>query len=212
MRTCRFRVLALLFVSCASTGLVAAAGFTIDQVMGAPFASGPVAAPTGNRVAWILNEQGQRNVWVASAPDWKGRKITSFNRDDGQEIDELAWAPDGGYLLFARGGDFETGGDNPSPDLSPSKPDQSIRRVAMDASPAKKGTEGHAPAISPKGGLVAFLRGGQIFTMQTSGEGAKPAVTQKATAADLRWSPNGSELAFVSNRQNHTIIGVYRPS
>src|SRR5437763_4271747 len=83
--------------------------FTIEQVMSAPFASSLISAPTGARVAWLLNERGRRNVWVASGPDWKGRKVTNFEADDGQEIDYLAWAPDGKYLLFARSGDFELG-------------------------------------------------------------------------------------------------------
>src|SRR5579884_1228348 len=200
------------FVTCAVSAFAASGSFTIDQVMSAPFASSPIASPVGNRVAWLLNERGERNIWVAQAPDWKGHKITNFNRDDGQEIADLAWAPDGSYLLFARGGDFENGGDNPNPDLSPTRPDQSIWSVAMDGSPAKKLVEGRLPAISPKGDLVAFIRNGQIFMMQPSGENAKNAVMQKATVATLRWSPDGSELAFVSNRQNHAIIGIYRPA
>jgi dipeptidyl aminopeptidase/acylaminoacyl peptidase len=199
-------------LACAVAGFAAPGTFTIDQVMSAPFAESPIAAPSGNRIAWILNERGARNIWIASAPDWKGRKVTGFNRDDGQEIAELSWAPDGNYLLFARGGDFETNGDNPNPDLSPSKPDQSIWSVGMDGSQPKKLTEGRAPAVSPKGDLVAFIRGGQIWTMQPSGETAKSAVTQKGTAQDLGWSPNGSELAFVSNRQNHAIVGIFRPA
>ncbi len=189
----------------------AANSFTINQVMSAPFATLLSTAPSGNRVAWLLNERGQRNIWVAAAPEWKGHKVTNFNRDDGQDIDEFAWAPDGSYLLFARGGDFETNGDNPNPDLSSGKPDQSIWSVAMDGSPAKKLTEGRAPAVSPKGDLVAFIRSGQIWMMPPSGEAPKNAVTQKATAQDLRWSPDGSELAFVSDRQNHAIIGIYQP-
>jgi len=188
------------------------APFSIDQVLNAPFATSPLAAPSGSRVAWLLNEHGQRNIYVAAAPDWKGHKVTNFLEDDGQEIADLAWAPDGSYLLFARGGDFETGGDNPNPDLNPGKPDQSIWSVAMDGSPAKKLTEGQSPAVSPKGDLVAFIRGGQIFMMQPSGEKVKNAVTQKGTAGDLQWSPDGSALAFVSNRQNHAIIGTYWPS
>ena len=202
-------VISLIAVS-AVAGM-AANSFTIDQVMSAPFASLMSTAPSGNRVAWLLNERGQRNIWVAAAPDWKGHKVTNFSRDDGQDIDEFAWAPDGSYLLFARGGDFETNGDNPNPDLSSGKPDQSIWSVAMDGSAAKKLTEGRAPALSPRGDLVAFIRGGQIWMMQPSGEAAKNAVTQKATARDLRWSPDGSALAFVSDRQNHAIIGIYQP-
>jgi dipeptidyl aminopeptidase/acylaminoacyl peptidase len=186
--------------------------FTIDQVMSAPFASSPVAAPTGARVAWLLNERGERNVWVASAPDWKGHKVTQFNADDGQEIAELAWAPDASYLLFARGGDFETGGDNPNANLDPDKPQQDIWSVGMDGSAPKKLTEGHAPAISPKGDIVAFIRAGQIFLMKPSGEGVKAAVTQKGRLGGLRWSPDASMLAFVSDRHDHSLIGLYAPA
>ncbi|MBV9612260.1 MAG: S9 family peptidase [Acidobacteriaceae bacterium] len=186
--------------------------FTIDQILSAPFASSPLAAPKGARVAWSLNERGQRNIWTAAAPEWKGRRITQFNADDGQEIAELAWAPDGSYLLFARGGDFETGGDNPNPDLAPAKPEQAIWVVAMDGSAPKKLTEGHAPAVSPKGDLVAFLRAGQIFTMSPIGEDVKQTVTQKDAASGLAWSPDGTELAFVSGRKDHSFIGLYKPA
>ncbi len=99
--------------------------------------------------------------------------------------------PTARYLLFARGGDFETNGDNPNPDLSPAKPDQSIWSVSLDGSPAKKLTEGHAPAISPKGDSVAFVRGGQIYLMKPSGQEPTLAVSQKGAASDLRWSPDG---------------------
>ncbi len=183
--------------------------------MSAPFASSPLAAPASAKVAWLVNDRGRRNVWVASAPGWKGRQVTEFNEDDGQEIAELAWAPDGSYLLFTRGGDFETGGDNPNPDLNPVKPEQAIWMVATTASGTngsapKKLTEGHAPAISPKGDWVAFLRAGQIFLMKPSGEGVTPAANQKATATDLSWSPDGAELAFVSGRRDHSFIGLYK--
>jgi dipeptidyl aminopeptidase/acylaminoacyl peptidase len=185
--------------------------FTIDEVMSAPFASSLMPAPTGAKVAWLLNEGGRRNVWVASAPDWKGRKVTNFNVDDGQEIDDLVWAPDGKYLLFARGGDFEMGRDNPDPASNPEKPEQAIWMATLDGASAKRLTEGRGSAISPKGDVVAFLRAGQIFTMKPSGEGVKSAVTMKGSASGLRWSPDGAGLAFVSGRGDHSFIVIYRP-
>jgi dipeptidyl aminopeptidase/acylaminoacyl peptidase len=190
----------------------AGSSFSIDQVMSAPFASNLTAAPNGKSVAWLLNERGQRNVWVASAPDWKARKLTAFNQDDGQDIDELAWAPDGSYLLFARGGDFENGEDNPNPALNPAKPEQAVWIAALDGSAATKLTDGHAPAVSPKGDLIAFLRGGQILTMSLKGEHITEAVTQKWPMENLRWSPDGAHLAFVSDRKDHSFIGVYTPA
>jgi dipeptidyl aminopeptidase/acylaminoacyl peptidase len=183
--------------------------FTVRQVMSAPFATAPLAAPNGAKVAWLENAEGKRNIWVAEGPDWTGHQITSFDRDDGQEIDELAWAPDGSYLLFARGGDFENGGDNPNPDWSPTRPEQAIWSVAFDRTPAKRLAEGHAPKISPRGDTVAFLRGGQVFLMKPSGEELKNIVTQKGNEFDLTWSPDGSTLAFVSARGNHSFIGLY---
>jgi dipeptidyl aminopeptidase/acylaminoacyl peptidase len=190
--------------------LPARASFTLEQVMKAPFASKLTAASAGARVAWILFEQGRRNIYVAEAPEWKGRKVTSFNDDDGQEIDQIAWTPDGSALYFTRGGDFEMGRDNPNPAMLPEKPDQSIWVVKLDGSPAKKLEEGNSPAVSPRGDLVVFLRGGQIYRMGPDGGDAKSIVNAKGELKDLTWSPDGSKLAFVDERSTHGLIGVYQ--
>ena len=42
-----------------------AKSFTLEQVMSAPFPSELTAAPGGGKVAWVLNERGARNVWIA---------------------------------------------------------------------------------------------------------------------------------------------------
>jgi dipeptidyl aminopeptidase/acylaminoacyl peptidase len=188
------------------------ASFSLDQIMSAPFASNLIAAPKGAAVAWLVNDQGRRNVWLASAPDWKARKITAFDQDDGQDVDDLAWAPEASYILFARGGDFENGEDNPNPALSPSKPQQAIWIAPLDGSQSRKLTDGHAPAVSPNGGLVAFIRGGQIFTMTATGANVVTAVAEKWPMKDLRWSPDGAHLAFVSDRRDHSLIGIYTPT
>lgn len=183
--------------------------FTIEQVMSAPFASDLIAAPAGDKVVWLLNEQGRRNLWEAAAPNWKAHKLTNFDEDDGQEIADVCWSKDGSYLLFARGGDFESGRENPNPGWATARPDQSIWRVDLDGTPAKKLTEGHAPAISTDGDAVAFLRAGQIFLMKPTGDGVAAAATQQGSVNTLRWSPNGAHLAFVSARREHSFIGIY---
>jgi dipeptidyl aminopeptidase/acylaminoacyl peptidase len=204
------RIFRLFFIGFLEAGILAASGsFTLSQVMSAPFASAPIASPSGGKVAWLENERGKRNVFVASAPDWKAQKVTNFSKDDGQEIGELAWAHDGSYVVFVRGGDLENGGENPNPDLNPITPEQEIWFAMADGSALKKLTTGRAPTVSPAGGLIAFLRGGQIFTIQPSGEEPKNIVAQKGRQGELRWSHDGQSLAFVSTRQGHSFLGVY---
>jgi len=120
---------------------------SIERYLNAPFASELVAAPVGGRVAWILNERGARNIWVAAAPDYKGRRLTSYKDDDGQDLGDLAWSPDGRFLVYTRGGDFDTGGDVPNPRNLPAPPDQAVYVVAFEGGAPRKLGEGRGPAV-----------------------------------------------------------------
>ena len=184
--------------------------FTIEQVMSAPFASGLIASPNGAAVAWLENEQGRRNLWVANGPEWHGHAITAFEKDDGQDIGEIVWPADGSYLLFTRGGNFENGGENPNPDLNLKKPEQAIWRVNLAGGSPVKLTVGHAPQIAPDGHTTVFLRNGQIYSWtKPDGSDAAPLVEQEGSQSDLRWSLDGRSLAFVSERKQHSFIGLY---
>src|ERR1700733_12724561 len=101
--------------ACALAFSASSAHFSLEQVMSAPFPSDLTAAPKGGAVAWVLNEHGARNVWIADAPPYSGRRVTNYHEDDGQEIAELTWTPDGRSILFVRGGDFDDQRDDPNP-------------------------------------------------------------------------------------------------
>ena len=92
-----------------------AARFTLEQVMSAPFPSELTVSRTAGKVAWVLDEKGARNIWIAEAPDYKGRRLTKFTADDGQEIAQMTFTPDGLSIIYVRGGDFEMHRDNPNP-------------------------------------------------------------------------------------------------
>ncbi len=206
-----FLIVLLAAFSCLSSA--AQNSFTVEQVMSAPFASGLVASPKGAAVAWLENEQGRRNIWVANGPEWHERAITAFQKDDGQEIADISWSPDGSYLLFTRGGDFENGGENPNPDLNPKKPEQAIWRVNLTGGTPAKLAVGHAPQISPDGHIVIFLRNGQIYSwIKPDATDAAALVEQPGSQSDLRWSPDGRSFAFVSDRKQHSFIGLYSPA
>src|SRR5215813_3112068 len=74
--------------------------FTLEQVMSAPFPDGLVAARNANRIAWTLDEQGKRNIWVAEAPDFKARRLTSYSQDDGQEISDIQFSDDANAIVY----------------------------------------------------------------------------------------------------------------
>ena len=43
-----------------------AAPMSVRDVLSAPFMNQLTAAPAKNRVAWFVDDEGKRNVWVAS--------------------------------------------------------------------------------------------------------------------------------------------------
>jgi dipeptidyl aminopeptidase/acylaminoacyl peptidase len=193
--------------------LAAQQPFTLEQVTSAPFPDNLVAAPSGGKVAWQLNARGARNLWVAGPPDYRGRQITSYTGDDGQEINQVHWTPDAHALLYVRGGDFEMGRDNPNPGSDPAGVEQVIWFVSVDGGAPRRIAEGHSPAISPQGDRVAFIQKDQVWTASLDGaEKPAQAVHARGKLASLRWSPDGTRLAFVSDRGDHSFIGVFDPS
>ncbi len=197
-----------------------APAFTLEQALAAPFLSDLVASADGRHLAWVRTENGRRNIWVADAPGFAPRQVTQFGEDDGQELTQLAWAPDGSFLVFVRGGDHDSnwaaaGNLQPNPTASPDEPKVMLWRAGLaPGSKAAKITEGDAPVVSAKGEL-AFLRDGQVWgtAMRLTGAGddVRRLFFDRGKARRLVWSPDGSRLAFVSRRDAHSFIGVWAP-
>ncbi|MEP6769205.1 MAG: prolyl oligopeptidase family serine peptidase [Acidobacteriota bacterium] len=201
-------LLSVLFAS--MTAAAAAVPFTLEQVLSAPFPSELVAAPAGGGVAWVFDARGARNIWTAGPPEYRGRRVTAYRDDDGQEISDLAFTSDGKTIVYVRGGDANRNGDIPNPSLSPEGAEQAVFAVETSGGAPRKLAEGHSPAVSPRDGRVAFVSKGQVFSVPP-GESEKPAPLFKARgdAASLRWSPDGARLAFVSRRGDHSFAGVF---
>src|SRR5258708_33645857 len=77
--------------------------FTLEQVLSAPFPADLTAAKKGNRVAWALNQEGRRNIWVAEGPSFAARQLTKYGQDDGQELSGVNFSADGNTIAYVRG-------------------------------------------------------------------------------------------------------------
>ena len=187
--------------------------FTLAQVTSAPFPTNLTAAASAERIAWTLNERGLRNVWVAEGPAFTARQLTAYATDDGQELNAVTLSPDGRWVVYQRGGDFGSNWDEALPvnPLGTPLPN----KVEVWTVPFAGGTpvslgEGTNPIISPAGDAVVFERGRQLWRAPI--DGRTPAVKlfeQRGTAEEARFSPDGSRLAFVSDRGDHSFIGIY---
>ncbi len=210
---------ALLFVPSAFAAPVP----TLDQVLRYSFDSGLVASEKGDRFAWVENVRGVRNIWSASAVDSQPRQLTHYTADDGQELTQLTFSGDGSELLYVRGGDHDAnwpapGKLAPNPDNSPTEAKVTIWSVTVadSGSTPVEVVEGDSPAISSNGQL-AYVKDGQIWTAPLPRAGNVAGKPQRlffdrGNDDTPLWSPDGTRLAFVSGRGDHSFVGVYTPS
>jgi dipeptidyl aminopeptidase/acylaminoacyl peptidase len=191
---------------------LAAQGVTIDALMASPFPTELIAAPAGARFAWVQSVEGVRNIWIAHAPDFKGRKVTNYTIDDGQDLTELAFSADGQFVVFTRGEAANRQGESPNPSQMPDGTEQAVWAAAVDraGAPRRLGP-GRLAAPAPNGTRVAWVNRGQIWAIDLSGGDAKGAqlFTARGAAQQLAWSPDGASLAFVSNRGTHSFVGLF---
>ena len=147
---------------------------------------------------------------LPARPEYKGRQVTSYVGDDGEEVGELAWTADAQAIIYTRGGDLDNFGESPNPHSAPEEPKQQLWIVALDGKPPRKLAEGHSAVVSPKGDLVAYISRRNIWSLKL-GSTDKPAalVEAKGQSDSLRWSPDGAKLVFVNNRREHNFVGVY---
>jgi dipeptidyl aminopeptidase/acylaminoacyl peptidase len=204
-----------------SVGIPRAAGqsLTLENVMSFPFPDNLAASTLGERVAWTFNIKGVRNVWVADGPDFHdARSVTSYNEDDGRQISDVRLTPDGRTVVFVRGSSLNREGEVLDPDSSVLKPQQEVFAIDVDsgAEPRSLGVleceteDCEDVEISPDGQMAAWAARRKIWIAPISGSiPAQPIGYVRGQNTNPSWSPNSHEIAFQSNRGDHSFIAIF---
>jgi len=182
--------------------------FTLEQVLSAPFPSDLTAAKSAPRIAWVLDEKGKRNIYVAEAPDFKARRLTSYMEEDRQELSALQFSADANTIVYTRGGGKNRTGQSPNPTSNPAGAEEAVFQISWRGGDPQKIDAGHGGEISNKG-ICAYLRDGELWLAPLDGKEKPVQLFVRGANAEHHWSTDGSKLAFVSGRGDHSFIGIY---
>jgi len=204
---------------------------TIEQFLAPGTPIEIVSAKKVDRIAWTSYEHGLRNVYTAAGPAFAPVRLTSVTKDDGIELSDLRISDDGATVVFVRGTQPNREGWIANPTADPNGAQRTIWAASTAGGGARKLGEGTTPALSPNGRTVLFSKDGQIYSYATAaaagaeeagaagGSGRpgaaggtgrdKPLVRAWGSNSNPVWSPDGKRFAFVSDRADHSLIGVY---
>ncbi|MGB7494837.1 MAG: prolyl oligopeptidase family serine peptidase [Candidatus Acidiferrum sp.] len=204
----RLRLLAAVLVFWGAQSISAQQSFTLDQIVSAPFNSNLVAEKNTDRIAYTSNDHGKRNIWVAEGPAFAARQLTSYSQDDGGELSDLSFSADGNTIVYVRGEGKDSAGDYANPTSNPAGVEQEVWMIGWSGGAPTKIDAGHSPVISTQG-RIAYGRGGELWMASLKADEKPAQIVVRGKNKPVEWSPDGARLLFVSDRGDHSFIGLF---
>lgn len=191
--------------------------FSLEQVLSSPFPTSLVGSDHAGRIAWVFAAKGERNVWIADAPNFAARQVTHYTGDDGMPIAALKLTPDGRTVVYARGSEANGAGEIADPTSNVEKRAQQVWAADVDnGEPRLLGDMGcdeegcEDIQISPSGEFAIWSAKKEIWIAPISGkEKAKALTFVRGSSEQAKWSPDGKKIAFVSDRGDHSFVVIY---
>ena len=206
----RFLLLSII-VSLAFTVGVHAQSFTLEQVTSSPFPSDLIVAKRSDKLAWAFDAEGKRNIWIAEAPTYAARQLTHYDKDDGGELTDLAFSPSGNFIAFARGNEQgkNQAGEYANPTTDPAGTKKEVWVTDTRTGRVTLIGEGDSPMFNATSDTVVYIREGKFYVTPATGGKERRLFEIRGTVNSPERSPDGSQLAFVSNRGDHSFITLY---
>jgi len=189
---------------------VHAQSVTLEKIMSAPFPGSMTADLEAERIAWVFNDQGLRNIYVARSPMFEPIKVTNYNLDDGQALSDIRFQPQGDFIFYVRGGALNNKGVHPNPTSNIHGAEQAVWGLDLKTGKQWEVGDGHSPVMSPTGNWIIYEEKGSLFIAKADKfPEPKKLFTARGYTTSPIWSPDGNQIAFVSHREDHSFIGIF---
>lgn len=157
---------------------------------------GPEWSPDGSWIAFLSDRGRQTDVWMVPSAGGRPERVT----DNPAVENDLQWIPGTTHLAYTTGATLRSLWNLPLNDSTP-------RRLTPDSIVVAY------PAFSPDRKTVAFqiIRGGgvgDLAMMPTTGGPIRTLVSNGASNETPRWSPDGTKVAYASDKTGNTDIWV----
>ncbi|MCL6269916.1 prolyl oligopeptidase family serine peptidase [Sansalvadorimonas sp. 2012CJ34-2] len=168
-------------------------------------------AQTCNRIVWIDYKTGQHELFVQDIPDGKRRLLHTSHGDDGEPLRLVTLSPSGRYLLITQG-DFSGVNSCTNPRRKTTPPAGFLQLVDTDGeTPPRPIANTLVAAINPNESSITWARHGCVYSQTIEDSPVKELFRIRGDITDINWRPDGSRLAFVCERDEHALLGIYQP-
>jgi dipeptidyl aminopeptidase/acylaminoacyl peptidase len=163
--------------------------------------TGPVFSPDGRRVAF----ESEDDVWIVNVADGRTTRVTTEAARDRK----ITWAPDGGHVAFVS----NRGGGTDLWIASVAGERHGLRRLTHSADLEDD------PQWSPDGATLLFVARSreEYYSKGVFSASAEGGPSVRLTPPDAfdhfapRWSADGRQIAFLSDRTNFVHVWTMRP-
>ena len=202
----------ILFITIALNAVAVNAQTPISDYLSAAFPTNLVSSKNGKAIAWVFNDKGSRNIYLADAAGNNAKRITNFFGDDGMDLGNIQLTSNGEQIIFVQGNPPNNEGESANPALLQISTQRVIYSINSTNGQLRKISTGNSPQISPDDKSLAYILGGQIWFASLTDTAAQPykLFQSRGSQSAIQWSPDGQAITFVSDRGDHSFVGLYQ--